>query len=305
MAPAGDIHSRLTPFKSFRLCLIVFCFSLASVAVLGDASLDSRIRMLEVEGSVSESKAGPLMQRILLLQQRGDSDAAAALLHRAKLEQPDLPLNFIEGVLLFERGEYSAAQGVLSEALKSDPKSFWGIYYRAQSLAAVGDLANAVQDYQRLFQLRSDLSPGYYLTVVNWLVERDDRGLDEAIVLLDQRMGEVGYLSVLLQRAIELETARGNIASAIDRSALFDARMRAAPEWKLRLAELLIKADRPADAEAYLKIARVQLESTKRTPARLQTQGQLIALEHLLKQRRIADSGDRTLLGTSADTRQL
>lgn len=290
MAPADDIHSRLTSAKSCARLLLVICLSAASVVVLADAEVDSRIRMLEVEGSGPEGKAGPLMYRILLLQQRGDSEAAAALLQRLKLERPDLPLNFIEGVILFERGEYSAAQGVLSEALKSDPKSFWTLYYRAQSAAAAGDLADAAEDYQRLFQLRSDLSPGYYLTVVNWLVERDDQGLDEAIVLLDKRMGEVGHLSVLLQRAIELETVRGNFASAISRSALFDALIRATPEWKLRLAELLIKADRPADAETYLKVAREQLQSTKRTPARLQTQGQLTALEHLLQQLRFADS---------------
>jgi len=118
-------------------------------------------------------------------------------------------------------------------------------------------------------------------------------------------MEEVGHLSVLLQRAIELETARGNIASAIDRSGLFDARIRAAPEWKLRLAELLFKAGRPEDAEPYLKIAREQLESTKRTPARLQTQDQIIALERMLGGRRIAQGGDQTPLKYLADTNRL
>ena len=305
MAPVDDIHSRLISAKSCALSLFLICLSAASFAVMADAPLDSRIRMLEVEGGAPGSDAGSLMQRILLLQQRGDTEAAAAVLQRLRVVQPDLPLNFIEGVLLFERGEHIAAQRLLSEALKSEPMSFWALYYRAQSAAEQGNLAAAVEDYQRLFQLQSDLSPGYYLTVVDWLVERDERGLDEAITLLDTRMEEVGHLSVLLQRAIELETARGNIASAIDRSALFDARIRAAPEWKLRLAELLLKADRPEEAEPYLKIAREQLESTKRTPARLQTQDQIIALERLLVERRTAQSGDRTPLKHLADANRL
>lgn len=250
--------------------------------LLADASMTSRLHALEQRQTVSQAEPSLLLQRALLLEKQGESDAASDLIREVKVSWPNLNTSFYEGLLVFERREYAAARDHFSEGLAADLEHFWGLYYRAQSSAALDDLGRAVHDYEQMLLLRSDLSPGFYLTLVDWLVAGDEQGVERALSVLDKRMEEVGYLSVLLQRSIDLEVMRGDINGAIDRTAYFDSRIRATPEWKARLAELLVQNERYAEAAAYLHVARQQIAGMRFTPARRETLTKIAELDSLV-----------------------
>ena len=237
------------------LWLILMGTSLAvSMDLRADASIANRINALE--GGQINVYADPslALQQAGLMAQQGDIAAASGLLRQTAALWPDLDIGFREALILYESREFEAATEGFSRVLEADPASFWSFYYRAQSAAALGQFDGAIADYHSLLALRSDLSPGYYLTMTDWLVADGKEGIAEAISLLDQRMEEVGALSVLLQRSIDLEVARGTIFAAIDRAALFDPRLKATPEWKTQLAELLFKQERYSEAAAYLQV---------------------------------------------------
>ena len=262
------------------------CLLIASIGAVADASLENRIRVLESRQPGSSAQPKMALQQVLLLARQGDAKAASALLRSVNAARPDIDIFFYEGSLLYEQGEYLAAQEHFSKAVLTDPNSFWSLYYRAHSAAALGDLELAISDYRRLLSLRSDLAPGYYLTLVGWFVESGSEYLSEAITLLDDRMAEVGNLSVLLRRATMLEVEIGNLTAAIDRYALFDSRIRAMPEWKMDLAKLLITAGRDGEARAYITVARQQLYELRATPARRDTAEELEFLDAHLQARR-------------------
>ena len=258
------------------------CILIASKGVVADASLENRIRVLESGQSGSSTQPDLALQQVLSLAKQGDAEAASALLRSVKAAEPDIDIAFYEGSLFYEQGEYLAAQKHFSKALRTDPNSFWSLYYRAHSAAALNDLALAISDYRRLLSLRSDLAPGYYLTLVGWFAESGSEYLSEAITVLDDRMADVGNLSVLLERATMLEVEIGNLTAAIDRYALFDSRIRATPEWKMDLAKVLITAGRHGEARAYIAVAREQLYELRPTPARRDTAEELKVLDQLL-----------------------
>ena len=272
--------------------------------LLADASMTSRLHALEQRQNVSQAEPSLLLQRALLLEKQGESEAASDLIREVKVSWPNLNISFHEGLLLFERQEYAAARDHFDEGLAAYPEHFWGLYYRAQSSAALDDLGRAVHDYEQMLLLRSDLSPGYYLTLVDWLVAGDEQGVERALSVLDKRMEEVGYLSVLLQRSIDLEVMRGDINGAIDRTAYFGSRIRATPEWKTRLAELLVQNERYAEAAAYLHVARQQIAGMRSTPARRETLRKIAELDSLVSlSNSMSDEGATPRLALSGTDR--
>ena len=287
------------------LWLVLMGASLAvSMDLRADASIANRIKAFE--GGQIDVYADPslALQQAGLMAQQGDIAAASGLLWQTAALWPDLDIGFHKGLILYESREFEDAIELFSRVLEADPFSFWGFYYRAQSAAALGQLDGAIADYRSLLSLRSDLSPGYYLTMADWLVADGKEGIAEAISLLDQRMEEVGALSVLLQRSIELEVARGNIPAAIDRTALFDLSLKATPEWKTRLAELLFQQERYTEAAAYLQVAREQIVGMKPTPARRETLRAIMALDSLFLTERSATKEDASLLRVVSNAQQ-
>ena len=259
--------------------VLVGALLVMSLESRADASLTNRLKAFESRQIAVYSDPPLALQQAVLMAKKGDAEAASRLLQQITARWPDFDIGFHEALILFELGQFGGARDQFSTVLEADPSSFWSLYYRAQSAAALGQLNRAMADYRRLLSLRSDLSPGYYLTMTDWLVAGDKEGLAEAISLLDQRMEEVGALSVLLQRSIDLEVARGNISAAIDRTALFGARIKATPEWKTGLAQLLFQQGRYPEAAAYVQLAREQIASMKPTPARRETLRQIMVLD--------------------------
>ncbi len=109
-----------------------------------------------------------------------------------------------------------------------------------------------------------------------------ERGVADALALLDARLAQLGPVTPLQRYAIELERKRGNFQGAIERLAGLDQKLRATPQWQVEIAELLLLAGRPADALPYLMLAQEQLQSgrlpvdreLKATVQRLQEQVQ-------------------------------
>ena len=284
--------------------VLVGALLVMSLESRADASLTNRLKAFESRQIAVYSDPPLALQQAVLMAKKGDAEAASRLLQQITARWPDFDIGFHEALILFELGQFGGARDQFSTVLEADPSSFWSLYYRAQSAAALGQLNRAMADYRRLLSLRSDLSPGYYLTMTDWLVAGDKEGIAEAISLLDQRMEEVGALSVLLQRSIDLEVARGNISAAIDRTALFGARIKATPEWKTGLAQLLFQQGRYPEAAAYVQLAREQIASMKPTPARRETLRQIVVLDSLVSTARSATKEDLRLLRVVSNTQR-
>ena len=100
-----------------------------------------------------------------------------------------------------------------------------------------GDYRASLADYEHLFELDSALSPGHYLSAAKMMVSLPERGVDDALSLLDARMEQMGVTSPLQRYAISLEVERENYVQARARLATLDQKLRATPEWKAEMAE--------------------------------------------------------------------
>ena len=71
-----------------------------------------------------------------------------------------------------------------------------------------------------------------------------DRGVDEALALLDARMAQLGpsYTPTALRDRTGKEPRE--FPGAIERMAGLDQRLRATPQWQVEVAELLLQAGR-------------------------------------------------------------
>jgi tetratricopeptide (TPR) repeat protein len=172
---------------------------------------------------------------------------------------------FTHGVLLYRQGDFDAALPYFDRYLKAYPEHWSGLGYRARILRKLGDNRGALADYEALIRLNDALNPGDYIAAARLMANLPGRGVDAALVLLDERVAKRGPVISLQRYAIELETGRGNYAAAIERMALLDQKLRATPQWQVDVAELMLLDGRGEEALSYLAVAQEQLAAGRKT----------------------------------------
>ena len=233
-----------------------------------DAAVTDRIGALSRRLEQTPYDQTLLLQRALAYGEDNQPDLALADVLRAEEAGDPVEAAFTHGVLLYRAGDYASALPYFNRYLQAYPQDRGSLDYRARLLRDTGKNREALADYETLLGLSDSLDPGYYIATARLLAGLPDRGVDEALALLDKRVAQRGPITPLQRYAIELEKGRGNYQRAIERMAGLDQRLKATPQWQVEVAELLLMDARPGEALPYLAVAREQLESGRPTALR-------------------------------------
>ena len=195
-------------------------------------------------------------------------------LQRAQTLGPANETALTYGLVYFRNKELEPAKHWLDRHLDQYPDDIVGLEYRARLLRDMGDFSASIADYMRLFALHQ-VNPGDYLSAAQMMNTIAGRGTDDALALLDQGLVQLGMIPQLQHYAIELESQRGNYPAALSRLQSLEPALGASPQWKVDLAVLLSRMNRPAESRRWYLAARQQLQGLRVTPARLALQAQV------------------------------
>jgi tetratricopeptide (TPR) repeat protein len=263
--PASGIRVKFhVPMSPLILLLALVFAPIAPISA--DAGISKRIKMLSSHIDQSPGDQALRLQRALAYVDDNQPELALADIKVAETLGDPLAAAYTYGVLLYRQGDNAAARPYFDRYLQAYPEEWGALGYRARLLRDSGENRLALADYETLIRLNDALDPGYYVVTARLMASLPERGVNEALALLDQRIAQRGAISSLQRYAIDLETQRGNYPAAIARMATLDEKLRASAQWQLDVAELLLQAGRAEEARSYLAVAQEQLQAGRMTP---------------------------------------
>ena len=262
--PASGIRVKFpVPMNPWILLLALFIAPVAPASA--DAGVSKRIKLLTTHIDQSPEDQALRLQRALAYVDDNEPELALADIKVAQTLGDPVTADYTYGVLLYRQGDNAAARPYFDRYLQAYPEDWGALGYRARLLRDLGENRLALADYETLMRLNDALDPGYYVATARLMASLPERGVDEALALLDRRIAQRGAISTLQRYAIELETQRGNYAAAIARMATLDEKLRASAQWQLDVAKLLLQAGRAEEARSYLAVAQEQLQAGRMT----------------------------------------
>lgn len=238
------------------------------VPVAADAAVAERIGALSRRLEQTPADQALLLQRALAYAENNQPQLALEDVRSAEAAGDPVEAAYTHGLLLYRMNDYPAALPYFNRYLQAYPLDRGALDYRARLLRDTGENRRALADYETLLGLSDSLDPGYYIATARLMAGLPDRGVDEALALLDSRVARRGPTTTLQRYAIQLERQRGNYRRAIERMADLEPKLKATPEWQVEVAELLLLDARPAEALPYLAVAQEQLASGRMTAVR-------------------------------------
>ena len=209
----------------------------------------------------------------------GQYDLALADFEQAKKLGEPIVVSFNLGVLHYRRGELERARDYFDEYLEVFPDHAPCLEYRARLLRDMGDQAGSVADFQRVFELQERPNPGHYISVSQMLEASGDEGLEQALALLDSGNAKLGITPQLQKHAMQLELQRDRPDLAIERLETLEPMLGKSPDWKVEMAELRLLTGEKEAARQLLQQASVQLNSLRKTPARIALKERIAVVE--------------------------
>jgi tetratricopeptide (TPR) repeat protein len=267
--PASGIRYGFTIMKYSLILLLALGFVPIN-PLWADAGVSQRIQSLTLQVEQSPKNPVFLLRRGLAYMEDNQPELALADIRLAESLGDPVEAAYTHGVLLYRQGDYAAARPYFDRYLQTYPEHWGALGYRARLLRDIGENRQALADYEKLISLNNALGPGYYVATARLMASVPERGVDEALTLLDKRIAQRGPITSLQRYAIDMEQKRGNYTAAIERMALLDEKLRATPQWQLEVAELLLLAGRGEEALAYVAVAQEQLQAGRMTTVNLQ-----------------------------------
>jgi tetratricopeptide (TPR) repeat protein len=262
--PASGIRIKFSIPMIHLILLLALVFAPFAL-VSADAGISKRIKVLSTHIEQRPEDQALRLQRALAYVDDNQPELALADIKVAERLGDPLAAAYTYGVLLYRQGDNAAARPYFDRYIQAYPEEWGALGYRARLLRDLGENRLALADYETLIRMNDALDPGYYVVTARLMASLPERGVDEALALLDQRIAQRGAISSLQRYAIELETQRGNYPAAIARMATLDEKLRASAQWQLDVAELLLQAGRVEEARSYLAVAQEQLQAGRMT----------------------------------------
>lgn len=253
--------------KSFAATLLGLMLTCATGAA-AHPGLESKLALLDPLIASNPGDPALYIARGVIYSRHGELERALEDLQRAQALGDPVSVAFELGVLYYRMGEYSRSRLLLGNWLAGHPGHSEALLYRARAASADGDPRAAAADYRTYLADAAAPNPGDYLAAARLLATEDSAGTGPALQLLDQGMKRLGIVPQLQRYAVELDIERGDVEAALQRWRLMQRALGAGPEWKVGMAELLMRAGRSAQAAVVLHDAREQLRALKPTPSR-------------------------------------
>lgn len=222
---------------------------------------------------------GLYIKRGIAYSNDGQYPAALADLNLAAEHVDPTLVSFDLGVLHYRMGDFEAARKYFDTYLRKFPDHAPCLEYRARLLRDQGAYEAAVADFKRVFTLLERPNPGHYVSVAEMISSRGEEGIAPALDILDSGNAKLGLTPQLQQYAIQLELQRNRVDLAVERMRSLQPMLGESPEWKVEMAELYIQAGQAEQASSLLNDAARQLETLRRTPARLELRKRITVLE--------------------------
>jgi tetratricopeptide (TPR) repeat protein len=227
---------------SRRSATLVGLLALASVLTAGaHPTADERLARLTRRLEAEPERAGLYVQRAGLHRERGDWEAAATDLDRARHLDPQLAaVDLTRARLLLDMGETHRALQVADTLVRRHPHDPRALVLRGHALLEVGSVAAAAADLVRAAAQSSVPSPDLYLSAARAFAAIGRNA--EALATLDAGLGRLGHVPALEIEAIAVEVQLGEHAAALRRIERAMARAPRPEAWLPRRAEVLAGA---------------------------------------------------------------
>jgi tetratricopeptide (TPR) repeat protein len=237
-------------FKQGGLWVTLLWFALASTA-LAHGELHEQIE--EISAKIQTSpKDGALYLKRAELQRLHQEPAAAALDYdeAERLAPALVEVNLGRGKLFFQTGQLEQARAALDRFLTAVPNHIDALVTRARVEAKRNRPLIAAEDFARVIGLSVKPEPEYYLEYARVLAEAGPDHIPQALEVLDKGTVKLGELATLGLLTIELELARKDFDSALDRLERLASKAKRKETWLERRGDILQQAGRPKDAHA-------------------------------------------------------
>lgn len=200
----------------------------------------------------------------------GLHEKALADFEKAQTLGPKIAVAYELGLLFFRTEQFTKAQTYFDQYIAAFPDSSLAYEYRAKTSYYLNDMQQSFTDFEKFFALQSHINPGSYIDAAEIYASSEKNGIDAAIELIDQGIERIGLNPQLQRYAVDLELKRNKIDNAIKRFKSLQLLLNDSPVWKVRMAEIFIKARKVNQAKKLLATAKDQLTKLKPTPARLE-----------------------------------
>ena len=202
------------------------------------------------------------LRRGELHREHEDWKAAAADYDRAAELAPGLNVVMLaRGRMLLQSGQHEASLQALDLFLAKEPEHAEALVARARALRKLGRPFEAAEDFDKAIARLEKPEPDYYVERALALVEAGPQYRAEAVKALDAGTARLGSVPALELFALELETAAGRHDAALARVDRLAAKAQRKETWLTRRGDILIKANRPAEARQALTEALGSIES--------------------------------------------
>lgn len=176
-------------------------------------------------------------------QEHGEWTSALVALEKTERLAPGKhPVGLIQGLALSQGGQWQAAETVLSEFLAAHPNHPLALTERARMKLKLARPEEALADFRVAVLNSTRLEPDLFLEAAEALVSQGYS--TEAAAVLNRGIEKLGNLPELLEHAVEVEAADGQLDAAIKHVDALAQSAQQPQEWQARKARLLDQAGR-------------------------------------------------------------
>ncbi len=272
--PVGPVFCNMSRVARF----LAFSAAFLCMPALAHPGASSAIDHYSHEIEENPRDQAHYIRRGIAYSNDGQYDKALADFEQAKTLGKPIVVSFDLGVLHYRRGEFATASDYFDEYLEAFPDHAACLEYRARLKRDMGDTKGAVADFKRVFALQQRPNPGHYISVAEMLQATGPDGIDQALEILDQGNAKLGLTPQLQRHAIALELQRGRPDLAISRLQTLEPMLGGSPDWKVDMAELQLQAGNKDAATTLLQTAEQQLDTLRKTPARIALKERIVEL---------------------------
>ncbi len=199
----------------------------------------------------------------------GEWTAALADLNRAAELGNSVALQMARGKYHDSLGDHATAASLYRELVLGNSGGAEAHLNLARSLARANQIDASAAAYDSYFALLPVSHPGDYRSAAELMVSRGEEGRRAALRLLDDGLIRLGPNSQLQRLAVTLEQESGQHDRALVRWNTMGPTLNHNSFWQLEMAVLEQSAGHMPAAERRLQAAMTELESQRKTPARM------------------------------------
>ncbi|MCH9699382.1 MAG: hypothetical protein K0U68_14885 [Gammaproteobacteria bacterium] len=189
---------------------------------------------------VSQDTAQNRIERAQLYRMDGQwMPASQDFLRARELNSENNRIDFLEAAMWHDAGKPGLALPLVNRLLKNQGNHINGLWLRARILSALGDTAQALDDYRQIASSAERMLPEMYLEWAHTQAALAPTNLSAVNQIIQQGVTQLGPLASLLQYAIHFNRDHHAYQSALDWLNMLPEQLQIQPHWVLQRADLL------------------------------------------------------------------